>query len=391
MATPKTPIPLIDLKVQYAEIREEIRTALDRVIESQQFVLGPEVEAFERAIALYSQCKFGIGVSSGTDALLVALMAIDLKPGDEVITSSFSFFATAGVIARLGGNPVFVDINQGTFNIDPAAIESVITARTRAIIPVHLFGQMAEMDQILDTAQRRNLYVIEDAAQAIGADHKGERAGSIGNLGCFSFFPSKNLGGFGDGGMVTTNDSALADKIKLLRNHGYRPKYYNRVVGGNFRLDAIQAAVLRVKLGHLDDWTTRRQQNAAIYRQLFAANNLVSEHPSDTCLTHRRPVALPAEDSKSRHVYNQFVIRCANRDDLMAHLRSQKIATEVYYPVPLHLQQCFSKLCYRRGQLPVSERTADECLALPIYPELSEEMLMRVVNAISEFYSKNLM
>lgn len=377
-------IPLLDLKAQYATIRNEVRDAVDRVIESQQFILGPEVETLEREVAAYSQCEFGIGVSSGTDALLVALMAIGLKPGDEVITTPYSFFATAGAVARLGGKPVFVDIDPTTYNIDPGKIEAAITRSTRAIIPVHLFGQMAIMDPIMEVASRHDLFVIEDAAQAIGAESKGRRAGSIGHFGCFSFFPSKNLGGFGDGGMVTTNDSALADQIKLLRNHGYRPKYYNKVVGGNFRLDALQAAVLRVKLKHLDDWAAARQRNATIYRRLFVNAGLAASNSWTPDLT-KQPIFLPVAFTESRHIYNQFVIRCARRDALMAHLKSLQIGVEIYYPVPLHLQECFSNLGYRNGQFPLSERAANESLALPIYPELPEQSLAAVVGAISDF------
>jgi dTDP-4-amino-4,6-dideoxygalactose transaminase len=376
------PVPLLDLKAQYATIRDEIRMALDRVIESQQFILGPEVEALESEVASYSRCEFGIGVSSGTDALLVALMAIGLKPGDEVITTPYSFFATAGAIARLSGTPVFVDIDPATYNIDVGAIEAAITSKTRAILPVHLFGQMAEMEPIMDIARRRNLFVIEDAAQAIGAEYRGRRAGSIGHMGCFSFFPSKNLGGFGDGGMVTTNDPTLADRVRLLRNHGYRPKYYNKVVGGNFRLAALQAAVLRVKLRHLDDWTAARQRNAATYRRLFAAAGLAADNPS-TFDHELQPIALPVESLESRHIYNQFVIRSFRRDELMVHLKAEGIGTEVYYPVPLHLQECLAGLGYRRGQFPLSERAASQSLALPIYPELTEEMLATVVQAIT--------
>src|SRR5438270_357986 len=268
------PVPLLDLRAQYGAIREELRAAIDSVADSLHFILGPEVEALETEIADYSQCVFAIGVSSGSDALLVALMAIDLSPGDEVITTPYTFFATSGAIARLGAKPVFVDIDPLTFNIDPTKIAAAITDRTRAIIPVHLYGQMAEMDAIMESANRHNLFVIEDAAQAIGAEYKGRRAGAIGHLGTFSFYPSKNLGGFGDGGMVTTNDSHLADRIRLLRNHGETPKYYSRVTGGNFRLDAIQAAVLRVKLKYLDRWTEARQRNAALYRELFAEAEL---------------------------------------------------------------------------------------------------------------------
>ena len=387
-------IPLLDLKAQYATIREEIRAAIDRVIEAQQFILGPEVEALEHEIATYTGCKYGIGMSSGTDALLVALMAIDIRPGDEVITTPYTFFATAGSIARLGAVPVFVDIDPLTFNINPNAIASKITPRTRAIVPVHLYGQMADMDPIMEIAQRHGLVVIEDAAQAIGSEYKGRRAGSIGHMGCFSFFPSKNLGGFGDGGMVTTNDAALAERIRLLRGHGAHPKYYHKLIGGNFRLDALQAAVLRVKLKYLDDWTAGRQRNAATYRRLFAEAGLTIDPPS--CLTagcHARNkgdctlppgrVVLPVEAPDRRHIYNQFVIRVAQRDRVMAVLKARRIGHEIYYPVPLHLQECFAYLGQRSGDLPASECAAAETLALPIYPELTETMLAAVVEAVA--------
>ncbi len=369
--TPITAVPLLDLKAQYLTIREEIHAAMDRVIESQYFILGPEVEALEREVAAYSHCDYGIGVSSGTDALVVALMAIDLQPGDEVITTPYTFFATAGSIARLGGRPVFVDIDPLTHNIDPAGIEAAITPRTRAIMPVHLFGQMADMDPIMEIAERHNLIVIEDAAQAIGSEYKGHRAGSIGHLGCFSFFPSKNLGGFGDAGMVTTNDPDLADRVKLLRGHGARPKYHHKVVGGNFRLDALQAAVLRVKLSYLDGWTAARQHNAAYYRQMFAEAGL--------------PVRLPWDTGLGRHIYNQFVIQSDHRDALMAHLKARQIGTEVYYPVPMHLQGCFDNLGYQVGDFPISEQSALNTLALPIYPELTDAMINTVVDAVAKF------
>ena len=386
------PVPLLDLKAQYATLRDELREAIDRVAESQHFILGPEVEALENEIAAYSQCEFGIGVSSGSDALLVTLMAIGLKPGDEVITPTYTFFATAGAIWRLGAKPVFVDIDPLTYNIDPGKIEAAITERTRAIIPVHLYGQMAEMDPIMEIASRRNLYVIEDAAQAIGAEYKGRRAGSIGHFGCFSFFPSKNLGGFGDGGMVTANDPELADQVKLLRNHGYRPKYYNKVVGGNFRLDAIQAAVLRVKLKYLDQWTEARQRNAARYRDLFAEAELsmapatIERGAADRALAESHGVILPAEAPDRRHIYNQFVIRSGRRNELMEYLKERKIGTEIYYPVPMHLQECFMDLGHHEGDFSDSERAAEETLALPIYPELAEEMMITVVDAITNFY-----
>lgn len=370
------PVPLLDLKAQYATIKDEVRQAVDRVIESQYFILGPEVVALEQEVAAYSQCKFGIGVSSGTDALLVALMAVGVEAGDEVITPPYSFFATAGCVARLGAKPVFVDIDPQSYNIDPAGIEAAITAKTKAIIPVHLYGQMAEMDPIMEIAQRHSLYVIEDAAQAIGSEYYGRRAGAIGHLGCFSFFPSKNLGGFGDGGMVTTNDPALAEKVRRLRNHGYRQKYFSQDVGGNFRLDAIQAAVLRVKLPHLDDWTAGRQRNAQTYHRLFAAAGLSQ-------------IGLPAELPNRRHIYNQFVIRCPHRDELMDFLKERKIGSEIYYPQPLHLQECFASLGYKAGDYPESERAAAETLALPIYPELTEAMQEIVVNTITEFYKES--
>ena len=393
------PVPLLDLKVQYRAIREEVREAIDRVVDSQQFILGPEVEALEKEIADYSQSAFAIGVSSGSDALLVALMAIDLKPGDEVITTPFTFFATSGAIARLGGKPVFVDIDPLTFNIDPTKIEAAINDRTRAIIPVHLYGQIAEMDAIIEIANHHDLYVIEDAAQAIGAEYQGRRAGSIGDLGCFSFYPSKNLGGFGDGGMVTSGDSELADRIRLLRNHGEAPKYYSRVIGGNFRLDAIQAAVLRVKLKYLDGWTEARQRNAALYRGLFAEAELgirpeslahlqtgVNSNGAASALSEMRGVVLPTEAANRRPIYNQFVIRSGQRDALMAFLKERQIATEIYYPVSTHLQNCFTDLGYKVGDFPISECAAEEALALPIYPELTKDMLSTVVSAIADFY-----
>ncbi len=375
--------PRLDLKAQYAGIRSEVREALDRVIDSQHFILGPEVEGAERDVAAYSQCAFGIGVSSGTDALLIALMALEINPGDEVITTPYTFFATAGSIARVGAKPVFVDIDPLTFNIDPAGIEDTITERTRAIMPVHLFGQMADMDAISRIASRHKLAVIEDAAQAIGSEYHGRRAGSTGDIGCFSFFPSKNLGAFGDGGLVTTNNPALADRVRLLRNHGFRPKYHNKVIGGNFRLDALQAAVLSVKLKYLDRWTDARRRNADTYRRLFVSaglsNGQSSARPGD------QRVVLPHDAGYGRHVYNQYVIRTANRDALLAHLRQQHIGSEVYYPVPLHLQECFAGLGYIQGAFPNSEQAAEETIALPIYPELTESMQSAVVSAISSF------
>jgi dTDP-4-amino-4,6-dideoxygalactose transaminase len=384
------PVPLLDLKAQYQGIREEVREAIDRVADSQYFILGPEVEALEQEVAEYSGCRYGIGMSSGTDALLAALMAVDLKPGDEVISTPYTFFATAGSVARLGAKSIFVDIDPLTFNIDPSGIERVITGRTRAIIPVHLYGQTADMDPIMEVAQRHNLVVIEDAAQAIGSEYKGRRAGSIGHVGCFSFFPSKNLGGFGDGGMVTTNDAGLAARLKMLRNHGYSPKYYNKIVGGNFRLDALQAAVLRVKLKYLDGWTEGRQRNAATYRRLFGEAGLALGPGSLNCSQRdqqQNGVVLPVEAAHRRHIYNQFVIRSRGRDQLLSHLKERQIGTEVYYPVPMHLQECFADLGYKAGDFPASECAADQTLALPIYPELTEEMLRVVVNGVAEFHA----
>ncbi|HLG30473.1 MAG TPA: DegT/DnrJ/EryC1/StrS family aminotransferase [Candidatus Brocadiales bacterium] len=385
----KMVVPLLDLKAQYKTLRAEIRAAIDEVCESQQFILGPQVKAFEQEIALYSNTKHAIGVSSGTDALLVSLMALDIKIGDEVITPSYSFFATAGVIARLGAKPVFVDIDPLTYNINPSQIEKQITKRTKAIMPVHLYGQCCDMTPIIDIANRHNLSLIEDAAQAIGATlsrpspSKGEDrrgwAGSMGDLGCFSFFPSKNLGGFGDGGMVVTNNPELAKKIEILRVHGSNPKYYHKVIGGNFRLDALQAAILQVKLKYLDKWTLKRQKNAETYNKLFIEAGLTGNG-------HDSPVALPYTVQGNRHIFNQYVIRAKDRNNLQNFLKANGIGTEVYYPLPLHLQDCFSNLGYKEGDFPESEKAAKETLALPIYPELTQERQEHVVNKIKEFY-----
>lgn len=366
-------VPLLDLKAQYVTLRQEIQAAIERVLESQQFILGPEVETLESEVAAYSACRYGIGVSSGTDALLVALMAIDIRPDAEVITSPYTFFASVGSIARLGARPVFVDIDPLTYNLDPARIEAVITPRTRAIIPVHLFGQMADMDPILEIAARRNLFLIEDAAQAVGAEYKDKRAGSLGHLGCLSFFPSKNLGGYGDGGMVITNDTQLAQRVRQLRSHGEQSRYEHTRVGGNFRLDALQAAVLRVKLRHLDAWTAARQHNADTYRRLFASHGLGE-------------MSLPVEAPQRRHIYNQFVVQSAHRDVLLARLQREDIGTAIYYPTPLHLQPCFAALGYERGAFPHSEYAARRSLALPIYPELTPAMQEEVVRAIAAFH-----
>ena len=365
-------VPLLDLQAQYATIRPEVRAAIDRVCDSQHFILGPEVAALEEEIASFSGVKFAIGVSSGTDALLMALMALGIGPDDEVITTSFSFFATAGVIARLHARPVFVDIEPGSFNLDPAGIQAKITDRTKAILPVHLFGRCANMRAIMDFAISRGIHVVEDAAQAIGAkDDLKRQAGTIGSMGCFSFFPSKNLGGFGDGGMVVTNDGGLAEKLHVLRVHGGKPKYHHRVIGGNFRLDAMQAAVLRVKLKHLPDWTEARRRNARQYRTLFTEAGLSNL------------IGLP-EDTPGQ-IYNQFVIRCPERDRLKSFLREGGVETEIYYPIPLHLQECFIKLGYT-GELSHAEAAAAEALALPIYPELSQEQQDYIVRRVAEFY-----
>jgi dTDP-4-amino-4,6-dideoxygalactose transaminase len=366
-------VPLLDLQAQYAGIRDEVRRVIDEVCDSQSFILGPQVAALEKEVAAYCQCAQGIGVSSGTDALLVALMALDIGPGDEVIVPTFSFFASAGSVARLGATPVFVDVEADTFNINPAAIARALTPRTRAIMPVHLFGQCADMDAILALARQHHLPVIEDAAQAIGAEYKGRRAGSLGTIGCFSFFPSKNLGGFGDGGMVTTNDGALAEKMRCLRVHGMQPKYYHQLVGGNFRLDALQAAVLRVKLKHLDAWTARRQANAARYDALLA----------DTRVT--TPVAVwRATGDRHYHIYNQYTLRSAHRDRLMNALKAANVGHEIYYPLPLHLQKCFAGLGGKAGDCPVAETLAREVVALPIYPELTPDQIEYSAHAVKQ-------
>jgi dTDP-4-amino-4,6-dideoxygalactose transaminase len=368
-------VPLLDLKAQYQPIRAEIRDAIDRVCDSQHFILGPEVAALEQAVAAFCGVKFAVGVSSGTDALLVALMAAGVGPGDEVITSTYSFFATAGVIARVGARPVFVDIEPRTFNIASEVVAVALSPATKALIPVHLFGSCADMDPLLDLTERRGIVVIEDAAQAIGAkDTKGRPAGTIGHMGCFSFFPSKNLGAFGDGGMVVCNDPELAETLRVLRVHGGKPKYYHQAVGGNFRLDALQAAVLRVKLRYLPHWTEARRRNAERYRGLFRELKL------------DKLVSLP-EDAPG-HIYNQFCGRFPERDRLHAFLREKRIETEIYYPVPLHRQECFSQLGYRHDSFPEAEAAASEALALPIYPEINEAQQRYVVESIAEFYQQ---
>lgn len=371
-------VPLLDLKAQFAGIRTEVMKQVEEVFESQHFINGPKVEELERKAAEYCGCSHGIGVSSGTDALLVALMALGIGPGDEVITSTFTFFATAGAIHRLGARPVFVDIEPESCNMDPSKFEAAITPRTKAVIPVHLFGQCAEMETVLDIARRHDIFVVEDAAQAIGAEYRGKRAGSMGQFGCFSFFPSKNLGGAGDGGFVSTCDPALAEKVKILRNHGSEPKYYHHEVGGNFRLDALQAAVLLVKLPLLDGWSSDRQKNASEYREYFSALNC--------------PVTLPTELPGRRHIYNQFCIQVPAevRPGLMDALKAAGIGAEIYYPVPLHLQKCFSHLGYGKGDCPVAEAIADRILALPIYPESSADDRRYVAETIASYLRKAL-
>lgn len=362
-------VPLLDLKAQYAAIRDEVLGAVTEVLDSQRCIGGPKVEELEKRIAAVSDCRFAVGVSSGTDAILSSLMSLDIGPGDEVITTTFTFFATVGCIARTGARPVLVDIDSRTFNIDAAQLAAAVTPRTKAIIPVHLFGQIADMDPIMEVAGRHGLAVIEDAAQSITSTYRGRRAGSIGTIGCFSFFPSKNLGGIGDGGMCVTNDESLYHRLFILRNHGSEPKYYHKYVGGNFRLDPIQAAALLVKLPYLDAWSEARRRNAAFYDQAFAGSEVKTPYIHPDC----------------QSIYNQYTIRVPRRDELMAHLKARGIGCEVYYPLPAHLQECFACLGYRKGDLPESERAAAEVLSLPIYPELTEEMKEYVVNGILDF------
>jgi dTDP-4-amino-4,6-dideoxygalactose transaminase len=387
-----TNVPLLDLQAQYRTIREDIRTVLDEVCDAQRFILGPAVTDLEKQIAAYSQAAHAIGVSSGTDALLVALMALDIGAGDEVITSPYTFFATGGTIARVGARPIYCDIDPETYNLSPAAVEQFISTacerragglvnkrtggKVRALMPVHLFGQLADMPALLTIAEKHGLAVIEDAAQAIGAaDENGRRAGSFGTIGCFSFFPSKNLGAFGDGGMCSTQDAEVAKKLRILRVHGGEPKYYHAVIGGNFRLDALQAAVLIVKLKHLDSWTAGRQKNAATYNRAFADAGLVGK------------ISTPKLVTGFRHVYNQYVLRVSRRDELRDFLQREGIGTEIYYPVPLHVQKCFAYLGYGEGDCAESVRAARETLAIPIYPELTDEQMHHVVATIARFYS----
>ena len=376
-------IPLLDLKAQYRTIKDRVLEVTEQIYESQYFILGPQVESLEKKIADYCRVGHAVGVSSGTDALVLSLMAAGIGPGDRVISTPYTFFATPGAIARVGATPVFVDIDPATYNLSADKLKSAVAdmaqdvlKTVKAIIPVHLYGQCADMDPILEVAAARQWVVIEDAAQAIGAEYKGRRAGSMGDYGCFSFFPSKNLGAFGDGGIVTAGDPQVYERLKILRVHGAKPKYYHKVVGGNFRLDALQAAIVAIKLDYLDGWTTARQDNATRYRGLFASAGLTDR------------VHLPME-KESRHIYNQFVIRVdAGRDNLRTYLGEQGIGTEVYYPVPMHLQECFTGLGHQSGDFPVAEQAADQTLALPIYPELTESQQAYVVEKIGAFFKR---
>ena len=364
-------VPLLDLKAQYVTIKDEILAAVSEVLESQRCIGGPKVSELEEKVAAISDCKFAVGASSGTDAILNSLMSLDIGNGDEVITTPFTFFATVGCIVRIGAKPVFVDIDPKTFNINAELIESVVTERTKAIMPVHLFGQMADMDPILEDANKYNLAVIEDAAQSITSTYKGRKAGSIGRVGCFSFFPSKNLGAAGDGGMIVTNDEDLYNRLIIMRNHGANPKYYHKFVGGNFRLDPIQAAVLLVKVPHLEDWSEARRRNAAFYDEKFADTVVKTPYISPDCVS----------------IYNQYVIRVPKRDELVAYLKGKGIGCAIYYPVPIHLQECFVHLDCKQGDLPESEKAAKEVLAIPIYPELTDEMKDYVVETILSFFN----
>jgi dTDP-4-amino-4,6-dideoxygalactose transaminase len=363
-------VPLLDLQAQYQPLREQLLDAITRVCDSQRFIMGPEVDALERELEAAIGVAHAVTMSSGTDAILATLMALGIGPGDEVITPTYSFFATAGCVSRVGATPKLVDIDPVTYNVDPEAVRGGITPRTKAIMPVHLYGQMADMQAILAVAAEHDLPVIEDACQAIGAAQNGSQAGTVGRAGCFSFFPSKNLGAFGDAGLVTTNDATLAHELRLLRNHGAEPKYFHKRIGGNFRLDALQAAVLRVKLPHLDAWTEARRANARRYDAMFA----------DVGLTDR--VELPTEQPGYRHIYNQYIVRVESRDRVREQLTARGIGTEIYYPVPFHLQECFAPLGYERGDFPHAERAADTTLALPIYGELTEAQQHAVVEGI---------
>ena len=375
-------VPLLDLRAQYAPLKARIMAEIEAVCDSQALVLGPKTDALEKAVAEYCGAKHCIGVSSGTDAQLVLLMALGIAPGDVVITTPYTFFATAGCISRLGARPVFADIDPATFNISPAALDEALRKNpgAKAIIPVHLFGCCADMEAILVLGKKYDVPVLEDAAQALGARHPLGGAGTIGEAGWFSFYPTKNLGAFGDAGMVTCADDALAAKIRALRNHGMEPRYYHRWIGGNFRIDAIQSAVLSVKLPHLDEWGAGRRKNAARYREGFAARGL------------DQVLGLPVEPwsgtgTENHHIYNQFIIRSARRDALRKHLNDSGIGSEIYYPLPLHMQECFRDLGYREGDFPESERASRDSMALPIYPELAAEQVDYVVRKIAEFYA----
>ena len=375
-------VPLLDLNAQHQPIRKDLLAAMERVLDKGDFILGAEVKRLEEQVAAYCHTQYAVGVSSGTDALLVAAMALGIGPGDEVITTAFSFFATSAIISRLGAKPVFVDIDSVTYNLDPGKIEKAITEKTRAIIPVHLYGQCADMDPVLALAAKHGINVIEDAAQAIGAEYRdGRRAGSMGKVGCLSFFPSKNLGAFGDGGMVVTNDEEVADKIRLLRIQGGRPKYFHKVIGGNFRLDTLQASVLNVKLPYLDRWTAMRQQNAIRYEELIRH----AELPEKVGLCLPQPVYRDHKVSHY-HIYNQFILRVPNRDGLRTFLSEKGIGTEIYYPMPLHLQECYKDLGYREGTLPVAEAACKETVGLPVFPELTQQQQEYVVETIKQFY-----
>ncbi|MDF1611477.1 DegT/DnrJ/EryC1/StrS family aminotransferase [Stygiobacter electus] len=388
-------VPLLDLKPQYLSLKQEIDEAIQRVVDSQYFINGPDVAKLEEEVANYLNVKYAVGVSSGTDALLIALMALDIKPDDEVIVPTYSFFATAGVVARLNAKPIFTDIDPVTFNIDPKDFEKKISAKTKAVIPVHLFGQSADMNEIFNIAKNHNLFIIEDAAQAIGVQYKdGRFVGSIGDIGCFSFFPSKNLGGFGDGGIVTTNDEILYKKLKMLRMHGMEPKYYHKIIGGNFRLDTLQAAVLRVKLPHLDNWSAKRRQNAELYSKLFIEKGLAEEE-GKILIDSKNKILLPKavykehnNVAKNYHIYNQYVIRIEKRNELWNFLKEKEIGCEVYYPVPFHRQECFNFLNEKDENYTHSNFAADHSLALPVYPELTNEQINYVVNCIEEFFNK---
>ncbi|MEP6888317.1 MAG: DegT/DnrJ/EryC1/StrS family aminotransferase [Nitrospirales bacterium] len=370
-------VPLLDLKAQYQTIRKDVLAAIEAVCDEQGFILGPRVTELERSLAKYVGTTHGVGVASGSDALLLSLMAAGVQAGDEVITVPFTFFATTGAISRLGARPVFVDVCADTFNMDAAKIEPAITPRTKAIIPVHLFGQCAEMETITAVAKRHGLAVIEDACQAIGAKRHGIMAGAMGETGCFSFFPSKNLGGFGDGGLITTNNDTLNDAMAMLRVHGSKVRYLHESVGINSRLDALQAAVLQVKLKYLNQWAEGRRRNAARYEQLFKDVNLKDR------------VTLPTTAKGNEHVFNQFTVRAQKRDELRAYLRDQGVGTEIYYPVPMHLQTCYRDLGYQKGSFPISERAAEDVLSLPIYTELTDDQLIGVVETIDAFYKSH--